>query len=196
MSMKTTNENHSDFESYENNNREGIGNGLPVAPFGFSLACSVTRTSHTRDRGKLGNNMEEFLEYFTPVGEYTKTVNEAGITHLFESHTDINEVQSKIAHNIKALRDYFGVSASRLSCDADVTRQYINQIEAGCKIPSITVLCDIANSLHTTPEMLMSANMPNHYIYYMQVLFNELAKKAPEKQETILRDVIKYVANA
>lgn len=164
---------------------------LPNVPIGFMLKgnrATATRRAYSVDLTE---------EYYIPIAEYEKTADEAGLTTLFGSQSDIDAVMKRLANNLKALRKFYDdVPISHIAYSTDVTRQYIGQIEKGEKCPSLEMLCKIAEVFHTNPAMLISLDMPNHYMHYADIMFRELSKKDSDKQLEIFINAIEYIKNA
>lgn len=138
--------------------------------------------------------LEESQVRYSPIKKYEKAVDECGLTNLFGKKTDLKTITKTLAHNLKSLREWANIdSVTDLAYSTDVTRQYIAQLEKEQKCPSLKTLCQIADVFGTNPAMLISLDMPNHYMHYADILFHELSKKDKDKQADILKQAIEFI---
>lgn len=66
-------------------------------------------------------------------------------------YMDYIEIGRRIAHVRRARR----MTQVEVEDEAGLSRKYLSNIEHGRSIPSIDVLMQIANALHTTPNVLL-----------------------------------------
>ena len=141
-------------------------------------------------------NTENAEKFFVPVDNYSESVTNSGLTDIFSGFTQVDFIGGRIAKNIRQLRAFRNLTMEKLAEMAGVTRQYISQIENEDRIPKFEVLCDIAAVFKIHVGLLISLDIPNHYIFLCEILFNELSKKDESRQIDILKGAIKYIENA
>lgn len=91
------------------------------------------------------------------------------ITDLFSIYNnDINNIKDNIAHNVLVLRKEFGKTQEELAENIEVERQYIGQIEAGKKVPSLEVICKLACMLNVRAAQFIGSKAPFEMWFMMK----------------------------
>lgn len=166
---------------------------VPDLPIGFAFKSGHRAIVGAR-RVPHDVKLEKSDEMYTPIKEYTKSIDECKMTNLFGKKSDIDTISTTLARNIRTLRKYyFNMSVTDLARLSNVSRQYIGQLERNEKKPSLDVLCNIANAFNTNVAMLISVDMPNHYMHYADIMLHELSKKDENRQLEIFAKAIDYI---
>lgn len=79
-----------------------------------------------------------------------------GIAELLSCSSNPDDIRNNIAHNIRQLREQLEMTAEEVAGEIGVSRQYIGQLESGKKVPSLDILCELADLFGVSAAALIS----------------------------------------
>lgn len=78
----------------------------------------------------------------------------------------MKEKNLNIGKNLKKMRKHRGLTIDELSCQSDVSKSMISEIERGIRNPSITIIWKLANSLKKPLNYFLKENNMNKPMIY------------------------------
>lgn len=161
---------------------------------------SVGSKSRKKTAGALERNLYECAEddevYFVERNQFFSTYSD-GSREVRDIDIDYSDYKSdtykNIAKNITRLRKEKDISCEDIAEDAEVTRQYIAQIEKGERNVSLEILSKIAWSLGVNVEFLIKKNPFKPSNIYIDKLISELKELDPIRQKEICATIIEQL---
>lgn len=154
------------------------------------------RPAGTVDRGIINciNDNEvypvERNQFFNKYSDGSREVRDIAIDYSDYKSDTYENIKENIAKNIIRLRKEKGISCEDIAEDAEVSRQYIAQIEKGERNVSLEVLSKIAWSLGVNVEFLIKKNPFKPSNIYIDKLVFELKELEPARQKEICATII------
>lgn len=101
------------------------------------------------------------------------------------------DIETIIAKNIKIYRRAKGMTQKTLTDAVNITPSYLGYVERGQKVPSLQMLCNIANALEINPGELLSLS-PDPISLELKKLLGTLSGKEIESIKFINEVAIAY----
>lgn len=96
-----------------------------------------------------------------------------------------------IGRRVRDLREYNNFTRENLAEYADISVQFLADIEAGRKSMTTTVLCKMARALHVSTDYLIYGNVSGDRTDSIQLMLNTLSSSEREMAERILQYYIR-----
>ena len=129
-------------------------------------------------------------QFFSTYSDGSREVRDIDIDYSDYKSDTYENIKENIAKNIAHLRKEKDISCECIAEDAEVSRQYIAQIEKGERNVSLEVLSKIAWSLGVNVEFLIKKNPLKPSNIYIDKLITELKELEPRRQKEICATII------
>ncbi len=96
---------------------------------------------------------------------------------------------TQLANRLKKLRKVKGYTQAQLAEKADLTNNYISNIETSHSIPSLETVVKICNALQITPNDLIVGSVETTQ-EYLQLEFSEKFSKCTAKEKRLINKFI------
>lgn len=164
----------------------------------------VGSKSRKKPAGGLERNLYEHTEdeeiysvernqFFSTYSDGSREVRDIDIDYSDYKSDTYENIKENIARNIARLRKEKGISCEDIAEDAQVSRQYIAQIEKGERNVSLEILSKIAWSLGVNVEFLIKKNPFKPSNIYIDKLITELKELDPIRQKEICATIIEQL---
>lgn len=165
---------------------------------------SVGSKSRKKPAGGLERNLYEHTEddeiyfvernqFFSTYSDGSREVRDIDIDYSDYRSDTYENIKENIARNIARLRKEKGISCEDIAEDAEVSRQYIAQIEKGERNVSLEILSKIAWSLGVNVEFLIKKNPFKPSNIYIDKLITELKELDHVRQKEICATIIEQL---
>jgi len=162
---------------------------------------SVGSKSRKKTVGALRQRLYEYTEddeiyfvernqFFSTYSDGSREVRDIEIDYSDYKSDTYENIKDNIAKNIAKLRKEKNLSCENIAEDADVSRQYIAQIEKGERNVTLETLSKIAWSLGVSIEFLIKENPFKPSNIYVDKLVAELKELEPKRQKEICATII------
>ena len=154
-------------------------------------AGSFDRKTFDIDNGEI--YPVEINQFFCTYSDGSREVRDIEIDYSDYVSDTYENIKDNIAKNIARLRKEKGISREYIAEDADVSRQYIAQIEKGERNVSLETLSKIARSLGVNVEFLIKKNPFKPSNIYIDKLITELKELDHIRQKEICATIIEQL---
>lgn len=165
---------------------------------------SVGGKSRRKPAGALDRNLYEYTEddevyfvernqFFSTYSDGSREVRDIEIDYSDYISDSYENIKENIAKNIARLRKEKDISCEDIAEDAEVSRQYIAQIEKGERNVSLEILSKIAWSLGVNVEFLIKKNPFKPSNIYIDKLITELKELDHIRQKEICATIIEQL---
>ena len=154
-------------------------------------AGSFDRKTFDIDNGEIYS--VEINQLFCTYSDGSREVRDIEIDYSDYVSDTYENIKDNIAKNIARLRKEKGISREYIAEDADVSRQYIAQIEKGERNVSLETLSKIARSMGVNVEFLIKKNPFKPSNIYIDKLITELKELDHIRQKEICATIIEQL---
>ena len=154
-------------------------------------AGSFDRKTFDIDNGEIYS--VEINQFFCTYSDGSREVRDIEIDYSDYVSDTYENIKDNIAKNIARLRKEKGISREYIAEDADVSRQYIAQIEKGERNVSLETLSKIARSMGVNVEFLIKKNPFKPSNIYIDKLITELKELDHIRQKEICATIIEQL---